>query len=231
LKENTTENIINSVNMDSLDAEGLKFFGQVTAAISHELKNIFAIISETTGFLNDLTQLARKGEKFDLSILENCNNSIAEEIERGFHTIRQMNKFAHSVDDPVKEIDVKTSLELVIKLTQFLSYAKKINILPPEETILVTTSPFLLQSLIYHVLCCLYKSTQEGEISVCFESKDSRHLHMIFSGPIQDFSDCFSSPDIKRVLDILSIDAKVEPEPFKLEIAIPQAADLKILGM
>jgi signal transduction histidine kinase len=222
LKENT---------IDSLDTQGLKFFGQVTAAISHELKNIFAIISETTGFLNDLTQLARKGEKFDLSILENCNNSIAEEIERGFHTIRQMNKFAHSVDDPVKEIDVKAYLELVVKLTQFLSFAKKVNILPFEESIPVTTSPFLLQSLIYHVLCCLYKSTQEDEISVCFESRDDRHLHMIFSGPIQDVSDCFPSPDIKRILDILSIDAIVESEPFKLEMRIPKAANLRIKGI
>ena len=35
----------------------LVFFGKVNASISHELKNILAIISETTGFLKDLAEM------------------------------------------------------------------------------------------------------------------------------------------------------------------------------
>ena len=38
--------------------EDLTFFGKVNASISHELKNILAIISETAGLLGDLVHLA-----------------------------------------------------------------------------------------------------------------------------------------------------------------------------
>ncbi len=110
---------INFINM-----EGLKFFGRVNASISHELKNILAIISETAGFSNDLTTLAKQGKELKLSLLENCNESIIEEIQRGFTTIKQMNSFAHSVDVPIKEIDLLETLDLTIKLSSFFSCDK-----------------------------------------------------------------------------------------------------------
>jgi C4-dicarboxylate-specific signal transduction histidine kinase len=212
--------------IDLLNPEGLKIFGKVNASISHELKNIFAIISETTGFLNDLTQLARQGKKFDLAILENCNKSIAEEIERGFNTIRQMNKFAHSVDDPVKKINVGDSLELAINLASFLSDAKPVKIVAPQTEVLVVTCPFLLQNLIYQVLCCIYKSTQDGEITIQLEPPKNMTVHLIFSGESCQFSDHLSLPDLKKIIDSLSINIKTKYEPFELEMIIPVEVDL-----
>ncbi|MBT4874313.1 MAG: hypothetical protein HON48_03760, partial [Desulfobacula sp.] len=103
----------NATNFISI--EGLKFFGKVNASISHEIKNILAIISETAGFLNDLTDLAKQGEDLKLSLLENCTESIAEDIQRGFDTIKQMNQFAHSVDVPIKEIKIFETVELTVK--------------------------------------------------------------------------------------------------------------------
>jgi hypothetical protein len=41
--------------------DSLAFFGKVNASISHELKNVMAIISETTGLLGDLSEMARGG--------------------------------------------------------------------------------------------------------------------------------------------------------------------------
>ncbi|MBW1849305.1 MAG: sensor histidine kinase, partial [Deltaproteobacteria bacterium] len=37
---------------ESLSNEDLIFFGKINASISHELKNVLAIISETAGLLN-----------------------------------------------------------------------------------------------------------------------------------------------------------------------------------
>ena len=39
--------------------DSLAFFGKVSASISHELKNVMAIISETAGLLGDLSAMAR----------------------------------------------------------------------------------------------------------------------------------------------------------------------------
>ena len=85
--------------IESQNNEDLAFFGKVNASISHELKNILAIISEAAGLLNDLTEMITKGEKVDLAMLMTCSRDIEEEIQRGFGTIKQMNTFSHSVDD------------------------------------------------------------------------------------------------------------------------------------
>ncbi|NNG12708.1 MAG: sensor histidine kinase, partial [Halobacteria archaeon] len=39
-------------------AQELRYFGKVTASISHELKNVLAILNEHTGLLQDLTAMA-----------------------------------------------------------------------------------------------------------------------------------------------------------------------------
>jgi len=71
--------------------DDLAFFGKVNASISHELKNILAIISEAAGLLQDLTEMATKGEKIELEMLNTCSQDIIEEVQRGFVTVKQMN--------------------------------------------------------------------------------------------------------------------------------------------
>ncbi|MCF8092368.1 MAG: hypothetical protein K9K21_06490 [Desulfotignum sp.] len=185
---------MNQHTIDLVNKQGLQFFGSVNASISHELKNIFAIISETAGFLNDLTQLSKQGKEFELSLLENCSNSIAEEIERGFDTIRQMNQFAHSVDDPIKETSIADTLTLAVKLTGFLSYTKKTQIDASGTDITVLTSPFLLQNLIYRTLCAIYKSADTKDtLKIFFHEKDPDTVSLTFSwgslSALTDFPD------------------------------------------
>ena len=208
------------------EMESLKFFGKVNASISHELKNIFAIISETTGFLDDLTQLAKKGEKFDLSILENCNASIAEEIERGFQVIRRMNRFAHSVDDPLKEIHLASTLELTAKLTGLLSYAKPVKITEPAQDILITTSPFLFQGLIYQILCELYQIPETKEVLIRFDPVADTQIQLIVSNFASSPCDFLSSRDIKGKAAKLNIDLEVSTDPAEISIRVPRSVDL-----
>ena len=91
---------------ECLDYDSLKFFGRVNASISHELKNIMAIISESAGLLSDLSDMAATGSPIDPNMLKNTAESIMEEIQRGFATIRQMNRFSHSVDNPIVNVDL-----------------------------------------------------------------------------------------------------------------------------
>lgn len=210
--------------IDLVNKQGLRFFGSVNASISHELKNIFAIISETAGFLNDLTQLSKQGKPFDLSLLENCSNSIAEEIERGFDTIRRMNQFAHSVDDPVKETHIADTLTLAVRLTQFLSIVKKTHLNDPARDSTVLTSPFLLQTLVYKILTALYRLMDpDGELLLTFRDTDPLTVTLIFSldQPI-DFKD-FPDQAISEVADALK--AAFKTTDTGLEVAIPRQND------
>jgi hypothetical protein len=189
---------------DLVHKQGLQFFGSVNASISHELKNIFAIISETAGFLNDLTQLSKQGQTFDLSLLENCSNSIAEEIERGFDTIRQMNQFAHSVDVPVTETRIHDTLTLAVKLTGFLSFARKTRLESSGNEITIVTSPFLLQALVYRTLSALYRALDTGDaLTLTLQTSDPSSVTLAFSHDRP--ADLSHFPDLRtaEVADVL----------------------------
>ena len=92
--------------IDFKNNDDLAFFGKVNASISHELKNILAIISEAAGLLNDLTDMASKGGNFEVEMIQTCSKDIVEEIQRGFATIKKMNTFSHSADDPLKRVNL-----------------------------------------------------------------------------------------------------------------------------
>ncbi len=215
---------------DLVHNQGLQFFGSVNASISHELKNIFAIISETAGFLNDLTQLSKQGQTFDLSLLENCSNSIAEEIERGFDTIRQMNQFAHSVDDPVKETRIHDTLALAVKLTGFLSFARKTRLDPSGNGITVVTSPFLLQALIYRTLSAIYQSLDIGdELTLTLQEFDPSSVTLVFSHDRPVDPSHFSDLRVAELADVLK--AVFTKTDTGLTLTLPREnIDLKDLG-
>ncbi len=206
--------------IDLVNRQGLQFFGSVNASISHELKNIFAIISETAGFLNDLTQLSKQGKKLELSLLENCSNSIAEEIERGFDTIRQMNQFAHSVDDPVKATSIADTLVLAVKLTGFLSYAKKTHIDDAAKDITVLTSPFLLQNLIYRTLCALYKSVDTKDaLKITFHEKNTDTVFLKFSWNTPLAWKDFPDREISDMADALKAEISITDNTLDMAVA------------
>ena len=115
------------------DNRDLAFFGRINASISHELKNIFAIISEASGLLNDLCELAEKGKKIDLGMIRTCSQDIEEEIQRGFETIKEMNTFSHSVDKSIAGVSPGDLVTLMVNIASYLSYANKVKIKLPDN--------------------------------------------------------------------------------------------------
>ena len=210
-----------------INSEGLKFFGKVNASISHELKNILAIISETSGFLNDLTDLAKQGKELKLSLLESCNDSIAEEIQRGFDTIKQMNKFAHSVDIPIREVDLVETLNLTITLSGFLSTAGNVTLKETREPIPpVLTSPVLLQNLIYQLLVFLYPSLdQENHVGIELIPQNTHGVYLKFLAPTRKSWDGFPTQKIQKTADILGIELGEIGSSATLDLWIPHVSN------
>ena len=205
----------------------LAFFGKVNASISHELKNILAIISEAAGLLNDLTALAGRGKDVDLQMLRTCSDDIVAEIQRGFATIKQMNKFSHSVDDPFKSIDLIAVLALMIDLAGYLSFTGQVRFDPPPQGVpAVLTCPFRLQNLLYQALVFAFESTgPEAEIQVAMQPESSGHVRIIFSGLGSKCERAFPSDQMRRIADSISVAVQVNGDSRQIEIVVPEAME------
>lgn len=213
--------------LNDMNIENLKFFGKVNASISHELKNILAIISETAGFLNDLTELAKQGKELKLSLLENCSNSIAEEIQRGFATIKQMNRFSHSVDVPVMDVDLSDILGLMVGLSGFLSFAGNVRIEDKDQKIeTITTCPFLLQNLLYRILCFAYECAgPEGEIRLRLSPKKDKGILLTLLSSAQMPVEKFPDDKIKQTADVLGVEFEKNNSFYELNMLIPYVCE------
>lgn len=214
---------MNSPN-DFKNNDDLAFFGRVNASISHELKNILAIISEAAGLLQDLTDMAAKGQKIELEMLKTCSQDIIEEIQRGFVTIKQMNTFSHSVDDPVKEVNLVDVVGLMIGLAKFLSFASDVRYEPASESApVVLTCPFRLQNLIYQALVFAFKSAgPDGQIRVAVDPQPNGSVHIGFSGYGSRDNERFAAEKANNLAASIGVGIREDMESGSLNLIVPE---------
>jgi signal transduction histidine kinase len=212
---------------DIYDYESLAFFGSVNASISHELKNIMAIISETAGLLNDLSEMAKKGTPIEPDMLTDSTDSIIEEIQRGYTTIRQMNRFSHSVDTPVGSVDLMEILDLVRHLSGYLSYAGKINVHPGDgDAPIVLTSPFILQALIYQVVVRAFKDADQGaELNISVRPGGDSTWRILFEGFSIKAFESFHDDRIQRTATLIGVSIRWDRAENRLEIDVPVSSE------
>jgi len=209
------------------DNEDLAFFGKVNASISHELKNILAIVSETAGFLNDLTEMAAEAKEIDLEMLKTCSKDIVEEIQRGFATIKQMNRFSHSMDEPFKTIDLSEILNLMIGLAGFLSFSSIVRFEHREESgPVIFTCPFRLQNLIYQSLVFAFESSgPDGEIDVSIHDGQKGGVGIHFSGLSPIDAGTFPTDKMTRVAEAIGAQICASADSRAFDILLPIKAD------
>ncbi len=136
---------------NTLNDQGLKFFGEMNASISHEIKNVLSIINENAGLLEDFTHMADKGLPIDPERLKTLARMVQKQVKRADSIVKSMNTFAHSVDETVKTVDLGETLAFVSVLTARLTANRGIalEILPSAEPIMLTTNPFFLINFIW----------------------------------------------------------------------------------
>lgn len=138
-------------DLDIIGEAGLQFFGKMSASISHEIKNALAVINEKAGLLEDLAALAEKGVPVDPQRLKVQAEKITDQVRRADGIVKNMNRFAHSIDETMKSIDLAETVEFVKMLSARIASISEITLEapPPEETMTLNTNPFLLQNLIW----------------------------------------------------------------------------------
>jgi C4-dicarboxylate-specific signal transduction histidine kinase len=140
-----------SLNWEVICETGLQFFGKMSASVSHEMKNVMAIINENAGLLDDLTVMAEKGVPLDPQRLKTQADRIMKQIRRGDEIVKGMNRFAHSVDERLRQTDLSDTLALMCTLSgRFASMrGVTLELEPPSTQVPIITNPFFLENLIW----------------------------------------------------------------------------------
>jgi len=137
----------------SLVEDDLKFFGAVSASISHEMKNVLAIINEMMGLLDDLSRQANAGRPLDPGRLQQIAGRMKAQIERGNGIMRDLNRFAHTVDCDADILDLGDMTAFVCALARRRAALRNVDLrVNSAQPVNANVSPFALAHLIWECL-------------------------------------------------------------------------------
>jgi signal transduction histidine kinase len=206
---------------------GLQFFGKISASISHDIKNVLAVINENAGLMEDLALLEAKGAPIDADRIKSLAVRIKTQIQRADGIIKAMNRFAHSVDDFTGRFDLREILELVVSLSGRFASMREVTLeleLPPDP-VMVTCSPFHLQNLAWLCLDFAMEASGKGNSTCLTVEKAEKEIRIRFTGSGKPAGSStggtLSSEPAKALLHVLQAALHVDEEKGEAMIILP----------
>lgn len=140
----------NSDCWKSVSQESLRFFGEMSASVSHEIRNKLAVINEKAGLVQDIALAVKSGRAFDPDRLDVQAGKIVDQVRQANRIVGVLNRLAHSVDAPRIRIDLEDLIGLVTELYERKAAQTEITLsaVVSADPVSVITSPFLLAALI-----------------------------------------------------------------------------------
>ncbi len=218
-----------SAKLEIVAESGLQFFGKMTASISHEIKNVLAIINENAGLLEDLALMADEGAEIEPQRLKNMSRAVMKQVSRADAVMKNMNRLAHSVDESIEAIDLNDLLELLVALSNRFASTRGvgIRIKQNEGPLKLRTSPFFLMNLLWLCLDFAMDTAGEDKIVELVTQKTETGIEVFFKrlggltgAPLKPFP---AEPE-KDLCDLLS--AELEVSTGNQEIVVRIAEDI-----
>lgn len=136
----------------------------ITASVSHELKNVIAVIGELTGLQEDLLAAAEQGHGLDTAKLGTISGKTQKQLARAEAIVQRLNRFAHTVDEPDESTDVAQTMELVASLCQRLADLGEVRLETRAhgEPLRTQGSAFVLLQAIYAAIRTTLQGAPRG---------------------------------------------------------------------
>lgn len=214
---------------DIIPETGLQFFGRISASISHEIKNVLAIVNENAGLLEDLTLMADRGKPIDPARLKIMAATLKKQVGRADGIIMNMNRLAHSIDQTVTTADLDQTIELVIALTARFAAMRgvKVDLQLPANPLTIKTAPFYLMNLLW--LCLDFSMSASGDEKqvelVVEETENSVRIRFRrLAGLSEALLETFPSDREKNLLAVL--EAALTADPERAEVVLRLAKNI-----
>jgi C4-dicarboxylate-specific signal transduction histidine kinase len=204
-----------------LTRQSLAFSGIITASLSHELNNVFAIINEHNGLIDDMLVAAKRGVPLDEKKLQRSSQKITTQLERGKELIKRLNKFAHSSDNVIAEVQLNDLMQEIVALSQRLAGLKEMSLEykpDPVEAITFNSNPYYLQQAIFTCFQIFMTNPSDNRIvTITADKSDSKVVIKIAGRQLTDDSQII---DRKELLGMLLERLNGKYEIIKEESAI-----------
>jgi len=148
--------------MDSLSNKA-GFFGKVTASTTHEQQNVFAIIKENSGLMEDILLIHKGGDLSDIEEkLKKCITSVKNQAIRGVGVTSGLNYFAHTTDNIENSVNVLELTKKFIVVTERMFKQKNVTITisEPEQSSQALIDPVFFQMVVFLCLECLAEHSE-----------------------------------------------------------------------
>ena len=210
--------------MDLIGMTGIQFFGKMSASISHDLKNVLAVINENAGLLEDLCLMADKGKALEPARLKRLAEDVKHQIRRGDRIITSLNTFAHSADRESVAIDLRELLGLLLELTQRSASMQGVSLAVdrPSDPIMATTSPFLLLNLLWFCLNYAMKAAgPEKTVEITAEkTDDGARLHFRKLAEMGSGAGSFPAEPERLLTGVLNAQIQLDPDSREFVVSL-----------
>jgi len=143
--------------------ETLHTFGRLNVHLTHELQNVMATISETSGLLEDLAAFKASGGGVDPARLEKLLRRIGEEAGRGQRLVSRINSLAHSTDAPFIRLDLGRVVRFMAEVSGCFPKARTVHLDICDQCVAVEAAPYTVQQLLYGCLQAAFRGLEPDQ--------------------------------------------------------------------
>ena len=192
-----------------MEPREIALIGRITAGMTHEMKNILAIISESSGLMQDILVAQQEASFLHQEKFTKALGNIHNQIERGIEITTQFNIFAHSMDESWAWVDVNEIAGLVVILLKRFALLKQVELSsePFEKALSIFTSPTrLILVLAACVDYCLERTAPKNGILLRLEKpgQQAEFQILVTGGPERDSSGGSIPPELPDLGDVVS---------------------------
>jgi hypothetical protein len=114
--------------LEAMEQKEIAMIGRISAAMTHEMRNVLAIIRESSGLMQDILALSEGASFPHRDKFTNALAKIEKHVRRGDEIVTQFNTFAHSMDEPRDWVEVNELINLVAILMERFARSKEVTL-------------------------------------------------------------------------------------------------------
>jgi C4-dicarboxylate-specific signal transduction histidine kinase len=160
--------------MSTPENEEAAFIAKITASTTHEIRNVLAIVRESAGLIGDMVRAFEKRGTINREGMTKAVDRIDAQVGRGAEIVSNLNRLAHSLDNPQQELNLSQEVRQAAFLCRRFAQRKKqtVQVVCEDDGQQTVAGPLHLQmALCWGIECCLEQLPEGGTLLI----RTSRH--------------------------------------------------------